>query len=64
MTEARAPLRDPIPLHRRAYLKHRDRQRVQKEEERRVIDELHARLKQLEVERGDLERRVELLQKV
>ena len=51
-------------LSRRAYLRHKDRQRLQKEEDRKVIAELHARLKQLEVERGELERRVELLQKV
>ena len=50
--------------HRRAYLKYRDRQRLQKEEDRRTIEELHSRLSQLECERSDLERRVELLQKV
>ena len=49
---------------RRAYLKYRDRQRLQKEEDRRTIEELHSRLSQLECERSDLERRVELLQKV
>ena len=51
-------------LHRRAYLKYRDRQRLQKEEDRRTIEELHSRLKQLQCERSDLEKRVELLQKV
>jgi len=40
------------------------RQRLQKEEDRRTIEELHSRLSQLECERSDLERRVELLQKV
>ena len=54
----------PNLLHRRAYLKYRDRQRLQKEEDRRTIEELHSRLKHLECERSDLEKRVELLQKV
>ena len=52
------------PDRRRAYLKYRDRQRLQKEEDRRTIEELHLRLETLECERSDLERRVELLQKV
>ena len=56
--------RVPVPMHRRAYLKYRDRQRLQKEEDRRTIEELHSRLKQLECERSDLKRRVDLLQKV
>ncbi len=53
-----------VYMPRRAYLKYRDRQRLQKEEDRRTIEELHSRLKQLECERSDLEKRVELLQKV
>jgi len=51
-------------LRRRAYQRYRERQRVQKEDDRRTIEALNARLASLEVERESLVQRVEVLQKV
>ena len=49
---------------RRAYQRYRERQRSQKEDDRRTIETLNARLATLEVERESLVQRVEVLQKV
>ena len=50
--------------HRRAYQKYRERQRLQREEDRRTIEELEGRLQALELQRTDLVQRVDVLQKV
>ena len=49
---------------RRAYQRYRERQRLQKEDDKRTIETLNTRLNALEIERADLAQRVELLQKV
>ena len=49
---------------RRAYQKYRERQRLQREEDRRAIEDLEERLRALELERTELVQRVDVLQKV
>ena len=53
-----------LGVDRRAYNRYRERQRLQKEDDKRSIEALNARLAALEVDRADLAQRVELLQKV
>ncbi len=49
---------------RRAYQRHRERQRQQKDTDRLAIAALEGRLQALELERSQLEQRVDVLQKV
>ncbi len=49
---------------RRAYQRHRERQRQQKDTDRLAIAALEDRLQALELERSQLEQRVNVLQKV
>jgi len=51
-------------LRRRAYQKYRERQRLQREEDRRTIEDLEGRLHALELQRTALVQRVDVLQKV
>jgi len=51
-------------LHRRAYQKYRERQRLQREEDKRTIEDLEGRLQALELQRTALVQRVDVLQKV
>ena len=51
-------------LRRRAYQKYRERQRLQREEDKRTIEDLEGRLQALELQRTALVQRVDVLQKV
>ena len=49
---------------RRAYQRHRARQRQQKEDDRRTIEAMDQQIRALQAERAELARRVDVLQKV
>ncbi len=55
---------DAFTLRRRAYQRYRDRQRQQKDTDRLAVAALEDRLQALELERSQLEQRVDVLQKV
>ena len=49
---------------RRAYQRYRDRQRQQKEDERRSMEDMDRQIQALQAERAEMARRIEVLQKV
>ena len=55
---------EPVPCSRRAQLKYREKQRQQREDDKRTIEELSTRVAALEVERAELSRRNQLLTSV
>ena len=61
---ARSPDRSTACVGRRAQLRYREKQRQQREDDRRTIEELSARVAALETDRAELARRNALLTSV
>lgn len=60
---------DPDPCRassacRRAYQRYRERQRLQKEDDRRTIEAMDRQICALQAERSEMSRRIDVLQKV